>query len=479
MNTAIDRDDDAATLGPDLPLGRLRAGRATEPTHPPRDNAAGVVVAGAGLSGAVAAICLRKLGFPVVLLRPDGARTWSGAEAIPLAALPVFEALGLADLPRRAGAIRLDGFEVDWGGDEMVRPGEMLHVERRALADAALAEAKSCGTVIISCAGLPRPCEDGLGIRLEIDGRAHQFFFAIDATGRAARWSRPVRRAGRHVADLFLAAGGSSPHRGRVASITGGWAYRIGHHDSTTIGIVADSVRPRQIDGALLARLAMPVCRPQFLTRRPAFPQWAAVPLQGRRISIGDAALAYDPVAGGGIRFALSSAQAAASLIAAVREQPADRAAPAYYLELVESARRRHLKLIRAHYQKLNLPGWIPDHRAWAAESGPTRLRNEPDFDPIRLTAPDARVQFCGKVAPTAQRIDDRFVVDDAIVLNDDERVRWLGSLDLLVVRELTLHPQPIARLVAQLDRRGLNPDDALQALRWCIDRRLIGIISP
>jgi len=84
----------------------------------------------------------------------------------------------------------------------------------------------------------------------------------------------------------------------------------------------------------------------RYLGRRPAFPQWCENPIEGRRIAVGDAAFAYDPLAGQGIRFALASAFAAASVIQDWKENGDHGAANRFYRDFVGQARVRHLEFL-------------------------------------------------------------------------------------------------------------------------------------
>jgi len=84
----------------------------------------------------------------------------------------------------------------------------------------------------------------------------------------------------------------------------------------------------------------------RYLGRRPAFPQWCENPIEGRRIAVGDAAFAYDPLAGQGIRFALASAFAAASVIQCWKENGDHGTANCFYGDFVRQARARHLEFL-------------------------------------------------------------------------------------------------------------------------------------
>src|ERR1039458_9089245 len=122
------------------------------------------------------------------------------------------------------------------------------------------------------------------------------FAAAVDATGRSAAWSRPVVRQGRDVATLFEAA--RAPRTpARITRLAHGWAFSIGVDLAATIGLVGGY--SDLMDGVTRASLGVEGDI-RFIGRRPAFPQWCQSPIRERRISVGDAALAYNPVAGHG-----------------------------------------------------------------------------------------------------------------------------------------------------------------------------------
>jgi 2-polyprenyl-6-methoxyphenol hydroxylase-like FAD-dependent oxidoreductase len=83
---------------------------------------------------------------------------------------------------------------------------------------------------------------------------------------------------------------------------------------------------------------------PELLIRvgyRPAAVQWSRQPVAPGRLAIGDAALALSPLAGQGLRFAVSSALAAA-MLRSWSNGPAPLASD-YYRRFVDGVRSRHL----------------------------------------------------------------------------------------------------------------------------------------
>src|ERR1700674_2334828 len=303
-----------------------------------------IVIAGTGIAAAATALRLISLGL-ISRLVSLGRPIMPGVEAIPEAAFPLITELGLDGAVARAGGKLVEGFENAWvASAPVVRHGRWLHVERSAFATAAIDEALSRGVARSTVETLP-----------PVPSRC---LAAIDATGRSAAWSRPIQRSGNQVADLFEV---SSPvERGRIERSPDGWIYQIG----STLGVVSTRGRPKTPQGA------------RYLGRRPAFPQWCENPIEGLRIAVGDAAFAYDPLAGQGIRFALASAFAAASVIQCRKDNGGREVADRFYRNFVRQARVRHLKCLARLNLALPPAVWepLPSRLAFSGRIGAPEL---------------------------------------------------------------------------------------------------------
>ncbi len=374
-----------------------------------------VVIAGTGIAAAATALRLVSLGFLPRLVSLGRVMT-PGIEAVPEGAFPLIAELGLEEAVSRAGGRIAEGFENAWTPAPVVLPGKWLYVERSAFAVAAIEHALARGARITHAKTLPAAPGDS--------------FAAVDATGRSAAWSRPIRRHGNQVADLYEMP--SAVARGRIERCPEGWTYRIG----STLGVVS----------RLRRRPGVPAGA-RYLGRRPAFPQWCEDPVRGKRIAVGDAALAYDPLAGQGIRFALASAFAAAPVIRAWTGDGDPEAAERYYRSFVAHARIRHLEFLA----KLEL-----------------------DEAPEVHGPPPGRVRFRGRIGTAELCVDSRVVTDQVILLADKTAVRWVGGVDLLEISRLARTSTTLELLVAELVSTSVDPVRARAVLIWCLRKGLL-----
>jgi hypothetical protein len=433
-----------------------------------------VVVAGAGVAASAVAVRLLSLGIRPVLLHA-GRGCLGTAESLPETVLPLLGALGIPDLLERAQAVLQDGFENGWDTpDPEVRPGRFYHVNRSTLAGASRAAAVERGAVVLACDRLPAVRVREGGVRVSVAGKDHDFLAAVDATGRAACWSRPVRRRGWQVADLFQAPAGPSALRGRVIRVSGRWAYRIGLADATTVGVLSWRSPPlSEIDPLISRRLSLPAGKVRRLGRWPAFPQWSEAPVDRHRFAIGDAALALDPLAGGGVTFALASALAAATAIGTLRDSGANGLARQYYDDFVRSHRRAHLDRIGKHHSA------PPSLHTGLLEHSPSPSAPPlPDWEPDQMHHLPRQVQFTAAVCNTTLQVAGSVVPGQAIGLPDGALVRWLGDFDLLLLRRWAQRPIPLPILLSLLVDQGYEYVHATTLIRWSLKREVLTSIT-
>ena len=409
-----------------------------------------VLIGGAGVAAAAVAVRLCALGFRPLILATRS-RILAGVEAIPEVALPLFEELGIGHILHQADALVVEGFENHWrAGEPMLRPGRWIHVERALLAKAAMRHALEQGAVLRLCQSLPKLVGSDSVCIINDAGPRLSLEAVIDATGRSAVWSRPIRRRGRQLADIFVSSPQPSP-RGRVVRHSQGWAYRIGLKHSATVAMLGKYGAHRQApDAPAQEALGLISGQIKYVGRRPAFPQWSENPIRNRRIAIGDAAFASDPLAGQGISFALSSALAAASVVSTWRHSPGQAAvAERFYLDYVTQSRCRHLKSLERI----------------GSEEQPAQSA----IDPL----PEV-VIFSGQTTRTDLHVNSRIVSGLAILLLDGTPVRWVGGVDLLCIRDMARGPVRSSELAERLVSAERIPSLIDAVLHWCLRRGII-----
>jgi len=429
-------------------------------------NAHDIVIAGTGVAASATATALLHLGLRPLLLRIPTTQPADGIEALPPAAVAQIDALRWWDVLAGAGAIRVSGFENGLGSlSPQVLPGPFWHVERSRLAGSALAQAQAAGASVVHVPRLPRPLVTKEGLVLWIDGVESVFRAGVDATGRRAGWAGPCQRLGRQVADLFTCARPAADLRGAVAALADGWAYRLGLPEATTVGVVRPRPSPsppeegaaeRVLGEELAARWRLNGSRLERPLRKPAFVQWVEDPVNGCLFAVGDAALACDPLAGHGIRFALASSIAAAFCIDLLLSGSESSEAVAYYRDFVASNRRRHLQhldRLRSHTPPIDLH----HDDAWPLPGELSVVRAVP-FTTQEL------------------RIGDHLMPGTALRLPDGEAVRWLGDYDLLLVATLAASPIRLDELARSLERSGWPPTAAAAVLAWCLRQGLLQV---
>jgi flavin-dependent dehydrogenase len=378
-------------------------------------------------------------------------RTVPGIEAVPHAALCLFEEMGMTHILGEAGALLVEGFENHWRPDEPVlRPGYWIHVDRTKLAEAAVREAARRGAVLKRCRSLPRLVLSDDSVSLVHEGAQLFFNAAIDATGRSAVWSRPILRQGRQVADLFASTaerGGDS--RGKVIRFPGHWAYRLGLGRWATAAIVGtDRSRKDVLDATTQSVLGLQ-SEYSYVGRRPAFPQWCEEPIYRRRVAIGDAAIAHDPISGLGIRFALTSAMAAAAVLNTWRIPRSEANATQYYRQFIAQCLQRHLRFL----EELADDSVAPKQ--------------------ISALLPEW-LSFSSKTVQAQTQVRGCVLGDEVVTLGDGTFARWIADIDLLAIRDLAAKPVRTSELLQELTRGCNGLSQVTAVLDWCVRHQVL-----
>ena len=236
-----------------------------------------------------------------------------------------------------------------------------------------------------------------------------------------------------------------------IAPIPDGWAYVLSHPAASSLGLIRQSsTRLYPVDDEVAAHLDIaPAADWHRVAVRNVGVQWCTQPVRPHRLAIGDAALACSPLAGHGVKFAVSSALAAAAVLTTWFDGSDTDCAAAddYYRDLVQRARIRHLDRLD---QLTGAPSETPSPR------GATH-------------SPESRVRFCAAGTVVGQNRAGRIVAAEAFVLADGDAVRSVGGLDLVWLREVCAGQPTLGQMRTALVDRGLHDDDAANLIGWAL----------
>lgn len=296
------------------------------------------MVAGGGPAGAAVALRLARAGREVALYEPSDYGSVRMGETLAAAVTPLLRDLGVRTA--FAGLRPVPSYRTTsaWGGGEPVVRSSLFdphgpgwHVDRAGFDRMLAGAAADAGVSVIRhrVAGAD-PVPGGFAIRAAVPVRSLSI---VDATGRAARLARG--RGARRVrfdrlVCLARVAGeaGVAPEDTFVESVPYGWWYVsplpggrrvVACFTEPAIAAAARLATPAGWAAALAATThvrgeagPVPLGEPLVvavgghLLRPCAGPGWLAV---------GDAALAMDPLSGGGVAFALRSAELGAEAL--------------------------------------------------------------------------------------------------------------------------------------------------------------------
>ncbi|MCM2438871.1 NAD(P)/FAD-dependent oxidoreductase [Agrobacterium vitis] len=315
-------------------------------TAPPQGDGAvfDVVVAGAGPAGTIAARHLARAGRSVVMLDRLRSHAPRLGETLPGAAQRLLVQQGLADLavpgPHHA---RVGGGLTVWGDEHVVASdtlrdpyGPGLRLDR-AQFDADLRQASLEANCFWWKANISDiNMQDGLWVIGLDDGRIIRASYIIDATGRSARIVRLLgvaQHRGTALVSLYQIAKpqkNADLERTLIEATPDGWIYAgrladgfwaIGYHT-----LPQEAVRLRRLPDRRIALFNeaphLTSCLGALEWEGPVFARdarslAAITPCGEGWYAVGDAALAFDPIAGQGLFNALRTGMAAAEGILA------------------------------------------------------------------------------------------------------------------------------------------------------------------
>lgn len=422
-----------------------------------------IIVAGAGPAGVVTAERLAELGHRVTLLAPRRRRP-----AVEGLSFRVLEGLRIAGLPGFS-ADRLEPVRrtVWWNGEEGESGREWL-VERAAF-DAALARAARRFAEVVpgrlaavegtgEAGGETMRCTvrraDGSHLALDAD-------FLVDARGRGAPGGQPRRVGPRTLAICRFHGGGTLPPGTWIESGPEGWAWlAVREPGEAYLQVTVGDPRGLPGGGALaghldrltagfpqISRLLAAAGRPGPVLARLAGVAVADQPAAARRLRVGDAALALDPLSGHGVFEAIAGGFAAAAVVNTILGRPGDAAlARRFYRDRLHANFVRRTLDGRSHYRR---------EARWPAAAFWAERQRFPGEEPD---------------IPSASRVETRPVIDggwirEARVIVTPDQPRGVWRLDgVPVVPLLELDPGDPEQAAAAL---GCPVAAAASALAW------------
>jgi flavin-dependent dehydrogenase len=308
-----------------------------------------VLVVGGGPAGLATAIALAEENIPALVVERsvyDDVRI--GEHLQPAAVLQLRSVDSRSNLPLDVHFASA-GIEAYWGAeapnymDYFFHPGQQGLNLSRPRFDADLARAcELCGATVLRNASLIRARRGTRGWEIDIavgrKTRKHSISIVVDATGRAATFSRhqgaKILADDRQIAVAALAndSHGSNYTRSLVETVEIGWWYHapLGPTRSICMLVTDDDLLPRGARSDLKAWWLDQLGRTVHLVRRwrNAVPPERLMVRSARSqridpacgtgwIAVGDAAMAFDPLASQGIAKALHHGKLAAGATAA------------------------------------------------------------------------------------------------------------------------------------------------------------------
>lgn len=305
-----------------------------------------VVIIGGGPSGAASAIVLAKSGLRVALIERTNYESERVGETFPPEICIPLHELGLWERFKSAGHSESPGIISCWGNsrsyenDFIFDPfGNGWHVDRRQF-DRMLGEAAGeAGARVFLSTAVKGCATDNQGcwiVHAKREGKPLRFHatYIVDAVGRARApggcSTRPYDKLIGCVAFLNARQAPGDETRAIIEACPDGWWYACGlPHDRLVVALMTDSDlipkgRRNAIDvfwsglrGTQFGAGWLDSVRPDGVFVRFAANTYFREMALTNRLSVGDAAMAFDPLSSAGVMKALTSGQAAARALLA------------------------------------------------------------------------------------------------------------------------------------------------------------------
>ena len=338
-----------------------------------------MVVVGGGPAGSIAALRLAQLGHRVCLVERARYPRRALGESLTPGVIPMLESVGAAR-GCVAGAERVHTVRTRWERDEDTErrdpEGRGLLVDRGPFDAALLAHAREGGVEVLQPATVERATERegawSLTLTTSDAGtRMRETRFLVDASGRRSRLGVRRRNTGpRTFAVYGHWRGRGLPTTPTLEACEAGWVWGVPIPDGTynTLAFVdgADvrderrgSIDAGSLDGWLIERLRGTSLASHVVHAVldgparvvDATPYLDDEPVTTRRLRVGDAAMALDPLSSSGVQKAIQTALAGAIVVNTLLTRPQDsQLASRFYDDHLKTASTRHQAWTAGHY---------------------------------------------------------------------------------------------------------------------------------
>lgn len=458
-------------------------------TSLPERATADVVIIGAGPAGSVFAIRMVQLGFDVCLVERSRFPRSHLGESLSPGVMPMLAAVGAAPVIEAARFPRVRSIFVSWDGGEAVRedPREQGMLVDRGTFDAALLEhARAVGVRVLQPAAVRETTEtpDGWHVSVDTPEGSAEIHTAVlaDASGRAGRLGGRRRQMGpRTIAVFGYWTGDALPDRPRIQAGEREWYWGVPIPDgsyNTLVFVDGERFRAERAESlddrlcALLDRSALLRGVKGARLRGPAraadaTPYVDDECISERRIRIGDAALALDPLSSSGVQKAVQTALSGAIVANTLLRRPeSGDAARRFYRDSVRDAAERHRVWASTHYAAAaasRRDAFWTDRAIAPASGAPDpvpAMSTLADDVPLQLSA-DARWEESPCLG--AQFVEMRTVIRHPRL---NGPVAYVGGQELApLLRDVPPGMTPLQLALAWSGKVALG--DALSIVRW------------
>jgi flavin-dependent dehydrogenase len=459
-----------------------------------------VCVIGGGPAGSTFAARMAQLGHDVVLVERAVFPRRQLGESLSPGVLPLLDMTGARTAVEAAGFRRVRTVLVRWEGDEELRddPREQgLIVGRGEFDQILLRRALALGARVVQPGTMRAHRYDSGRWHIEVgtpSGTIHvEADFLADARGRAGPVGRTRRWTGVRTLALYAYwRGAALPRAPRIQAGAEAWYWGVPLPDGTynTLAFVDARQFRAAGEGTLTARFLDLLGRSELMTSLrnaemigppAAIDATAYVDdacASAVTFTVGDAALALDPLSSSGVQKAIQGALSAAIVANTLLRRPEHAEAALQFRRAgLEEASQRHRHWAASHYSKVAERGGGP---FWQSRAAGTQLEPPPPTAPATQTLGNrALTSAVIALSPLLEFVDLPCIDGDFVTVKRAVRHPALdGPLAYLGAREVApllqqlpagLTPLQIARLWS--DRMPF--ERAIVIAGWMLDRGL------